>query len=41
MLLSLDKREKAASIARKCECIELNSQPDFMRLFMKNMYLDG
>ncbi len=40
MLLSLNKREEASTIAKKCEFIELNSHPDFTNLFMKNMYLD-
>ena len=41
MLLSQKKRREAGAIARTCEFVELNSQPDFKRVFMKNMYLDG
>ncbi|MCP4404117.1 MAG: ATP-binding protein, partial [bacterium] len=39
MLLSQKKRKEAGVIARKCEFVELNLQPDFKRVFMKNMYL--
>lgn len=41
MLLSSKKRAMAGEIAGNIEFVELNSEPGFRDIFMKNMYMDG